>query len=102
MGKVASKLASEIVNVLQNKTLYDKKEIQELYENFIDQVPEGFITKETLLSWYEEYFPFGDSAPFLSYYFPMVDLDGDGVFSFSDWLECLSIISRGRLDDRTR
>ncbi len=82
--------------------LVDKKEIHQLHLNFIKECPNGRLSKSDLLLIYRQFFPFGDPEPFVSRLVEMFS-DGstrNGSISFEDYIHGMSVISRGRVDEK--
>jgi hypothetical protein len=118
MGTSSSKLAPETAGKLQASThcklynmknyltcyLVDKKEINQLYSSFIKECPSGRMSREDLLKIYRQFFPFGYAAPFVDRLIKIL-ASGDGFetaggVNFADYVMGLSVISRGRLDEK--
>lgn len=111
MGKANSKLTPEALNELSKLTYFDKKELQQWYfscltilryKGFIRDCPTGVLRKQDVRGIYQQFFPFGDSAPFADYVFDAFDINGTGCIEFKEFILALSITTRGKLEERLR
>lgn len=118
MGASSSKLAPDTAGKLQasthckNKTalnlsftnfVVDKKEINQLYTSFIKECPSGKMSRDDLLKIYRQFFPFGQAGPFVDRLIKILSAGGfDGMvgLDFGEYVTGLSVISRGRLDEK--
>lgn len=87
---------------MQRLTHFDRKEIQNWHRLFLRDCPNGTMNRDDLLSIYRQFFPFGDPTAYCNLLFPLLDQDGDGVISFADYLQSLSMASRGRVEERIK
>ena len=55
--------------------------------------------RDDLLKIYRQFFPFGNAAPFVDRLIQTLSSE-DSVIAFSDYIIGLSVISRGRLDEK--
>lgn len=81
--------------------LVDKKEINQLYASFIKECPNGRMNRDDLLRIYRQFFPFGNAAPFVDRLIKILSIaaGGNGI-EFAEYVTGLSVISRGRLDEK--
>ncbi|PVU96227.1 hypothetical protein BB559_002455 [Furculomyces boomerangus] len=95
MGKSNSKLTQDQLSELQKNTYFAKKEIQQWYKGFLADCPSGEIQREDFKKIYKSFFPFGDSSDFSEYIFDVFDSNKSGTIDFKEFLQALSITSRG-------
>uniref|UniRef100_A0A8C4P7P5 Neuronal calcium sensor 1 n=1 Tax=Dromaius novaehollandiae TaxID=8790 RepID=A0A8C4P7P5_DRONO len=92
MGKSNSKLKPEVVEELTRKT----------YKGFIKDCPSGQLDAAGFQKIYKQFFPFGDPTKFATFVFNVFDENKDGRIEFSEFIQALSVTSRGTLDEKTR
>ncbi|XP_031720671.1 Kv channel-interacting protein 2-like isoform X2 [Anarrhichthys ocellatus] len=85
---------------LVRKTNFSKKELQVLYRGFKNECPSGVVNEETFKSIYSQFFPHGDSSMYAHFLFEAFDTRNNGSVSFEDFVESLSIILRGSINDK--
>ncbi|PVU94384.1 hypothetical protein BB561_002583 [Smittium simulii] len=100
MGKTHSKLSEEQLQDLITNTKFGKKEIQSWYNGFVADCPSGEIGVEDFKKIYRNFFPFGDSANFSGYVFRVFDSNKSGRIDFKEFLQALSITSRGTPEEK--
>ncbi|CAH8584248.1 unnamed protein product [Heterobilharzia americana] len=112
MGQKQPKLKQDAVEELLNQTSFTETEIQDWYKGFLKECPTGHLSIDDFKRVYTKFFPYGESARFAEYRFPvlikcnnhgdlsqklrwaftMYDLDNDGYISKQDLIEVLSAI----------
>lgn len=98
MGKQHSKLRPAAVDELMRSTTFDSEEdVQLWFKGFIKDCPNGCLTAEDFKRIYCSFFPNGDSAMFSEYVFRTFDRNRDGVVDFQEFLEGVSVVTRGDL-----
>ncbi|OMJ07794.1 Neuronal calcium sensor 1 [Smittium culicis] len=85
MGKSNSKLSQEQLNELHKTTYY---------------CPSGEIGLEDFKKIYKNFFPFGDSTKFSERIFKIFDANKNGTVDFKEFLQALSITSRGTPEEK--
>jgi len=100
MGQKGVKLSKKEATELSRITYFDKKEINQWYQDFMHDCPSGVLRKETFTSIYQSYFPNGSSAKFAGYVFDAYDTRKVGVVNFREFIVALSITSRGSIDEK--
>ena len=88
MGCTKSKqgLAKEDLHFLISNTKYDKKAIKVWYTSFMQDCPNGYLTKELFIEMYELFFPGGNSQGFCDHVFKQFDLNKNGHLEFKEFL----------------
>ncbi|KAI9352289.1 EF-hand [Zopfochytrium polystomum] len=100
MGTGGSKLQPELLEDLQARTSFDKKELQQWYKGFMQDCPSGSLDKVEFLKIYRQFFPFGDPTAFVEFAFAAIDENKNGKIDFPEFVRALSVSSRGSIEDR--
>ncbi|KXN66966.1 putative FRQ1-regulator of phosphatidylinositol-4-OH kinase protein [Conidiobolus coronatus NRRL 28638] len=100
MGKQNSKLTQEQVTELQKITKFDKRELQNWYQNFINECPSGQLDRTDFKKIYKQFFPFGDPSTFADYAFNVFDDNKNGSIDFKEFIAAISITARGEIDEK--
>ncbi|KAJ1550660.1 hypothetical protein HK096_005695, partial [Nowakowskiella sp. JEL0078] len=96
MGAKTSKLTSEEISDLLNRTHFDRKELQQWYKSFQRDCPKGSISRPEFQKIYRQFFPFGDPTQFADLVFDVFDANSNGIIEFSEFIIALSVNTRGR------
>jgi len=100
MGKAGSKLSPTLLQELEKSTYFDRNELQQWYEEFIKDCPDGTLMKKDFQVIYKQSFPVGDTSQFANFVFNVFDSDKDGHITFLEFMKALSVTSRGSLDEK--
>ena len=120
MGGRKSKLNKREIEQLVNKTNFTADEIKTWYNGFLRDCPTGKLYRSEFTKIYVQFFPRGDPTHFakyvailtplplirikrplqFSFVFNVFDNNGDGYIEFAEFLQALSITSRGKLEDK--
>jgi len=77
------------------ETKFSKSEVKFLYRAFKTECPNGIIDEDTFKEVYEKIFPMGDASKYAQIVFRAIDRDRTGGITFGDFMDFLSIISKG-------
>ncbi|XP_075222966.1 A-type potassium channel modulatory protein KCNIP1-like isoform X2 [Lycorma delicatula] len=84
-------------------TRFSEAEIKRIYRGFKAECPTGVVREETFKGIYAQFFPQGaNTSQYAHYVFNTLDQDRSGLLSFEDFVQGLSILSRGSLDEKLR
>lgn len=81
-------------------TKFTKDEVRHLYRAFKQECPNGIVDEETFKEVYEKIFPLGDASHYAHLVFSAIDREGTGGITFGDFMEFLSVISKGTTRDK--
>jgi Ca2+-binding EF-hand superfamily protein len=100
MGAHKSKLNKKAIEELSEKTQFTCDEIRHWHDGFLKDCPTGKLTKNEFAKIYSQFFPHGDPRAFAAFVFNIFDEDSSGSIEFEEFLQALSITSRGKLEDK--
>ncbi|CBY13102.1 unnamed protein product [Oikopleura dioica] len=100
MGAKQAKLNKKQLEDLSEKTKFSAKEIKHWHNGFMKDCPTGKLSKGEFSKIYTQFFPKGDPTAFSQFVFNVFDDNGDGSIEFEEFLQALSVTSRGKLDEK--
>jgi len=104
MGNQTGKerLSKADVEFLKTNTRYDEDTIQQWYKGFMKDCPSGRLSKDEFSAIYRQFFPSGDPTAFAKYVFDVFDENKDGTIEFEEFIQALSVTSRGNLEEKLK
>ncbi|EDS36431.1 calsenilin [Culex quinquefasciatus] len=95
------KYRPESIAALCAATRFTEAEIKRIYRGFKAECPAGIIREETFKFIYAQFFPQGANTNLYAHYvFNTLDKDHTGILSFENFVQGLSILSRGTLEEK--
>lgn len=88
------------VDEMAEETKFTRAEVKFLYRAFKQECPNGIIDEETFKEVYENIFPLGDASKYASLVFKCIDKEDTGGITFGDFMEFLSIMSKGTTQEK--
>jgi len=85
---------------MAEETKFTRSEVKFLYRAFKQECPNGIIDEDTFKDVYENIFPLGDASKYASLVFKCIDKDETGGITFGDFMEFLSVISKGTTQEK--
>ncbi|XP_067635821.1 uncharacterized protein [Eurosta solidaginis] len=91
------------LSALSRTTRFTEDEIKRIYRGFKAECPTGVVKEDTFKVIYSHFFPQGANPTLYAHYvFNTLDTDNSGIISFEDFVQGLSILSRGSVDEKLR
>ncbi|XP_033239443.1 Kv channel-interacting protein 4 isoform X3 [Drosophila pseudoobscura] len=94
------------LSALSRATRFTEDEIKRIYRGFKAECPTGVVKEDTFKVIYSQFFPQGGSCAnptlYAHYVFNTLDQDRSGIVSFEDFVQGLSILSRGSVEEKLR
>eukprot|EP00093_Oithona_nana_P014140 14140.XXX_284354_282410_1 [CDS] Oithona nana genome sequencing. len=100
-NKKANLPKEELAFLIEN-TKYSKQEIKEWYRRFLDECPNGELTKAQLTQMYAGLMPKEDPAIIVGHLFRIFDRDNSGSIDFSEFVMATDITSSGSPEEKLR
>ena len=88
------------VDEMCRETKFTKAEVKFLYRAFKQECPNGIIDEERFKEVYENIFPLGDASKYAHLVFHSIDRENTGGITFGDFMEFLSVISKGSTEEK--
>ena len=88
------------IKLLCDETRFSVESIKFLYRIFKQECPTGVATAETFNNIYEKIFPLGDCSKYAQLIFTSFDKRRRGWIYFEEFMETMSILCRGDVDER--
>ena len=88
------------VEEISRETKFTKSEVKFLYRSFKQECPNGIINEERFKEIYENIFPLGDASKYAHLVFHSIDREDSGGITFGDFMEFLSIMSKGSTEEK--
>merc|ERR1711988_1329243 len=85
---------------MAEETKFSKREVRALYRAFKQECPTGIVDEETFKEVYEKIFPLGDASRYAHLVFCAIDREKTGGITSGDFMEFLSVISKGSNQDK--
>jgi Ca2+-binding EF-hand superfamily protein len=83
------------VEEMSRETKFTKSEVKFLYRAFKQDCPNGIIDEGRFKDIYENMFPLGDASKYAHLVFHAIDTEDTGGITFGDFMEFLSVMSKG-------
>lgn len=94
------------LSALSRATRFTEDEIKRIYRGFKAECPTGVVKEDTFKVIYSTFFPQGGSCAnptlYAHYVFNTLDQDHSGIVSFEDFVQGLSVLSRGSNEEKLR
>ncbi|CAD7091672.1 unnamed protein product [Hermetia illucens] len=91
------------LSALCRATRFSEAEIKRIYRGFKAECPTGVVREDTFKIIYAQFFPQGANTGLYAHYvFNTLDQDHSGIISFEDFVQGLSILSRGSMEEKLR
>lgn len=100
MGKTVSKLSKDDLKQLRDRTLFDRRELQQWYKGFLRDCPLGQLLEEEFVKVFKQFFPFGDPTDYCHYLFRVFDVDQSKYIDFKEFIVALLLTARGDVNQK--
>ena len=97
---MVSQIAGRTLTDLQQHFQFSKEEVKALYRAFKQECPSGISDEETFREVYQKIFPLGDSSKYAGLVFRSIDQNKTGTVTFGQFLDFLSLLSKGSLEEK--
>lgn len=85
---------------MAEETKFTKQQVKSLYRAFKQECPTGIVDEATFKEVYEKIFPLGDASRYAHLVFCAIDREKTGGITFGDFMEFLSVITKGTSQDK--
>lgn len=102
MKKGKSKLTAEDIQELRLSTEFTEDELHTWHKAFREKCPNGKMSEKKFAEIYKNHYSTGDATIFAGHVFRTFDKNKDGTIDFHEFIQGLSIISRGSTEQKLR
>lgn len=95
-----SRYRPEGLDQMAEATKFTREEVKFLYRDFKQECPNGIMDEDTFKIVYGQIFPLGDSSRYAHLVFNSIDRENTGSITFGDFMEFLSILTKGSILDK--
>jgi len=88
------------VDEMAEETKFTRSEVKFLYRAFKQECPNGIIDEDTFKDVYDNIFPLGDASKYAHLVFKCIDKEDTGGITFGDFMEFLSVMSKGTTQEK--
>ena len=82
--------------------LYINKDIQEWHKGFLEDCPDGELTRAQFVEMYMKIFPGGNAEKFSENVFRIFDTDRSGTIDFREFMLALHVTSNGTPEEKLK
>lgn len=100
--KNKNKLTSEDIQELRLSTEFTEDELNKWHKAFREKCPNGKMSEKKFAELYTNHYSTGDASIFAGHVFRTFDKNRDGTIDFHEFIQGLSIISRGTQEQKLR
>ncbi|XP_031627676.1 Kv channel-interacting protein 4 isoform X2 [Contarinia nasturtii] len=91
------------LSALSRSTRFSEAEIKRIYRGFKAECPTGVVKEDTFKIIYSQFFPQGANTGLYAHYvFNTLDSDHSGIVSFEEFVQNLSTLLRGTMEEKLR
>lgn len=90
----------QTVDQMARETKFTRSEVKDLYRAFKGDCPTGIIDEIKFKEVYQSIFPLGESAKYAHLVFNSIDKQKTGGITFGDFMDFLSVLSKGSERDK--
>ncbi|XP_026685611.1 Kv channel-interacting protein 1 [Diaphorina citri] len=103
LGETPARYRPDSLQALSKATKFTEAEIKRIYRNFKAECPSGMVREDTFKGIYSQFFPQGANvSQYAHYVFKTMDHTQTGLLSFEDFIQGLSVLSRGSVEEKLR
>lgn len=71
-----------------------------MYRSFKQECPTGYVEEDTFRQIFSHFFPYGNASLYAHYVFKTFDKNRNGSITFKDFIQCLSLMCRGSIQEK--